>query len=907
MLLRQGEADRLLSVRPADRFEVLAGVVGLDRYQRLDERASNHCKTARAETETLQSQLNGLPPVAEDELRRADEQATTARATVEHAVGRIESLHTLHAQAVQWTDLQGRLRDARAKREGYARVVQRAQEIDAGWRRLSDLRGVLPPLTRVHQQRQRLDASRRLAATLAWQRQQKQQDAAFAAAALQESRQECEALEQAVEAGQVRERELDRRRAELEHTLAAAAPYERHQRDADAVGREIGSLPTNPAADLRKAQETCDGLAAAHAALPALRRLADHRAAQATAADVLRRTREALHLHAGEVREAEAGRAEAQRHVEVAVAALQAGTERQARVAAAVDADRNALAAVQQTAGQAQCPACGQPLTDEHRGSEERRRRGQLEQSTAELRDAQTQRRSADAECGRRRQALAEAEARCRAAEVRGRDLAHAEQQAGRDFGRCGSECRRAYAELPDPLRLRVRPEPPAGDDWAGTPWPTTEDLADLARSAATLAQARRELAQAQKIYDRWKELTAKVQFLAEALAARPADLPCDLKGVRDELGHVKGDPDAVGGALKSRRDEWGRRRVEHQRLAEQQQRLQSEIGALDRQLGQEQVAQQHLEADIEQTMTCLAPDWVASAAELTMESLGEHLLSWQREAQALEVSGVERDHDALGQAREQVDRLDGRIAEWAADADRLPTEARQDPVEVATLLEQARDARQQQEVVAREAQRWRDGLYDRRRQRDELHRRHCAADRRHRNYKLLAELLGRNGLQMDLIRRAERAVVEYARHTLDRLSGGDLMLQLRSGADDVGGAANQALDLEVIPVRSGTARPVPVNLLSGSQKFRVAVSLALAIGQYAGGRYRCGECVIIDEGFGSLDKAGQDVMIQELHNLKGLLKRIVLVSHQDAFAEAFSEGYRFRLEDGQTRVERVG
>src|SRR5205085_11291286 len=97
-----------------------------------------------------------------------------------------------------------------------------------------------------------------------------------------------------------------------------------------------------------------------------------------------------------------------------------------------------------------------------------------------------------------------------------------------------------------------------------------------------------------------------------------------------------------------------------------------------------------------------------------------------------------------------------------------------------------------------------------------------------------------------------------------------------------------------------------PVGLLSGSQKFRVAVALALAVGQYANGRHRCGESVIIDEGFGSLDQDGQAVMIQELHNLKGLLKRIVLVSHQESFAGAFPEGYRFRLENGETRVERV-
>ena len=83
-----------------------------------------------------------------------------------------------------------------------------------------------------------------------------------------------------------------------------------------------------------------------------------------------------------------------------------------------------------------------------------------------------------------------------------------------------------------------------------------------------------------------------------------------------------------------------------------------------------------------------------------------------------------------------------------------------------------------------------------------------------------------------------------------------------------------------------------------------MAVALALAVGQYAGGGRRLGDCVIIDEGFGSLDAQGQSVMIQELHGLTTIMKRVILVSHQKSFADAFPHGYRFALgEDGATKV----
>src|SRR5207248_3776877 len=99
--------------------------------------------------------------------------------------------------------------------------------------------------------------------------------------------------------------------------------------------------------------------------------------------------------------------------------------------------------------------------------------------------------------------------------------------------------------------------------------------------------------------------------------------------------------------------------------------------------------------------------------------------------------------------------------------------------------------------------------------------------------------------------------------------------------------------------------KAINVAFLSGSQKFRVAVSLALGIGQYASRQHRPIESVIIDEGFGCLDKEGRQVMVQELQNLRGHLQCILLVSHQEEFADAFPDGYRFELQNGSTRVTR--
>jgi DNA repair exonuclease SbcCD ATPase subunit len=202
-----------------------------------------------------------------------------------------------------------------------------------------------------------------------------------------------------------------------------------------------------------------------------------------------------------------------------------------------------------------------------------------------------------------------------------------------------------------------------------------------------------------------------------------------------------------------------------------------------------------------------------------------------------------------------------------------------------------------------RQAQLRKDRLLDRREQRRRLEKECLQLDRDHHRSRLLADLLGRSRLQLHLVRQAERKIVDCANVVLDRLSGGQLYLRLHR-ANDGEGAADQALHLEAYN-RTASPEPLGVAFLSGSQRFRVAVSLALGIGQYASRRHRPIESVIIDEGFGCLDRQGRQVMIQELHNLKGQLRCILLVSHQEEFAEAFPDGYRFELIEGTTVATR--
>ncbi len=80
VLLRQGEADRLLTAKPNERFKVLAGLIDLRAYQRLERLADQRRRAASSTAEQLEQQLAGLQPVTDEDI--AEAAATLQRAGV---------------------------------------------------------------------------------------------------------------------------------------------------------------------------------------------------------------------------------------------------------------------------------------------------------------------------------------------------------------------------------------------------------------------------------------------------------------------------------------------------------------------------------------------------------------------------------------------------------------------------------------------------------------------------------------------------------------------------------------------------------------------------------------------------------------------------------------------------------
>src|SRR5262245_6713862 len=109
VLLMQGRAEKLLDSTAKGRFEVLAGIVDLERYQRLAEKADGQRRTLKDHAESLANQLKAQAEVTDAELSEADGRIADADEACRKARAEVERLRDLEFQSRQWAELQGRL------------------------------------------------------------------------------------------------------------------------------------------------------------------------------------------------------------------------------------------------------------------------------------------------------------------------------------------------------------------------------------------------------------------------------------------------------------------------------------------------------------------------------------------------------------------------------------------------------------------------------------------------------------------------------------------------------------------------------------------------------------------------------------------------------------------------------
>jgi exonuclease SbcC len=384
------------------------------------------------------------------------------------------------------------------------------------------------------------------------------------------------------------------------------------------------------------------------------------------------------------------------------------------------------------------------------------------------------------------------------------------------------------------------------------------------------------------------------------------------VRNLGEQLRGAETDEQTAAAAKKAAQDEWDRLDRLQQQHAQKAQRYTDLCRTLDElgvtadadQLRHEVAAKKADAASHEQKARTEEEGRRFAAAEAgrlekeRQETAKQFFAALDAEQQRLDTSGVAEQFRQLVEDaarckgwREQLNRVQGQIKEVRTDA-RIPVEEAEEKVKAARRTAEdvgkARDEAQKRgDNLSAAADRFGKLVEDLK-----------GAERQADLHRKLDELLGKGGLQRELVRTAERKIVRLANDTVQNLSDGDLTVEMDDGAD----GDDEAFALR-IRVGDGPT-PIGVSYLSGSQKFRVAVSVALAIGRFAAGQARPLESVIIDEGFGSLDRDGLRAAADELNRLRQHLRRIVVVSHQEEFAERFPVVIRLRRGDNGTTAE---
>jgi exonuclease SbcC len=897
VLLLQGRAEKLLDSTAKGRFEVLAGIVDLDRYSRLHTKVDDRRRGLKAKGEALQHQLEAIPAVSDEELAAADERIAAAEASRAEAQAEIDRWQRIEFQSRQWADLQWKAASIAQQWQQAEGLLAKADAIEHDAGRFRELAAVLPHIETAVKQRSQMAESQRATDGLTEKRQAALGRLDRCENALSQATQKRTALQKTIGTDEQRQRDLQARLRRLEGVRAQVAMLEQQQRELGRHEESLARLPADVEVRLAAARTEHDEVTALAAVLPLLARLVEAR-------DELRQARE-RERQAAE-REPSIKQRGEQLTAELTILApiVETRTAERQRVDDAVSAvtallnqSRREEKAFRELEGARICRQCGQDLTPAHYTRELAKRHAEIADAEATVREAGVAQQAARRALGELNQKIAALEKERQDKREEYRDVHRQFEQARQDADRYSRDCAVAYRDLPEPFRGRIAAAPPA--DWLSTTEPTPADLDAMRARAARFDVVRATMRDVQKQFDMWTALRGQVQTLRHGVEALASALPGEPEDLHRQFARSETEEQGIAAGLKAARAEAQVVQDELDRLAEERQGVEAELSSIAGHLQAEDVSRKHCRQSLEAALVMIPDSWRERAERVKLAELHQ----WKSERDALRGRNVEQEVKDLQEARAGLESLRQSKAELDREIDAFPAEARRPIAEVLDLLNMARQRGRQCEETVRQASHAKSLLEDRHRRRADLEATTLEVDRDHARHSLLAQLLGRDRLQLFLVRRAERQVVDHANAVLDRLSGGQLYLRLRPGDD--GGEPEKALELEAYN-RTTSGAAINVAFLSGSQRFRVAVSLALGIGQYASRAHRPIESVIIDEGFGCLDRNGRQVMIQELQNLRGHLQCVLLVSHQEEFADAFSDGYRFELIDGTTRVTRV-
>jgi DNA repair exonuclease SbcCD ATPase subunit len=919
VLLQQGRSDALLEANPSKRHEMLAQIVDLSAYEQLHSKTDNRRKEFETQAKYFDAQLQGLEPVDEGEIERLATEAENARQKVLACQQQLQVFAALRVHAERWNALQSEQADNDHALQDAKVLFEQAQRIEQDAARRKDLDTVLPPLQRIVHLRSELEFSSRRLQELQTQCAQWQQQLDAAQQNGQASKEELARLQNERVLWQQKRDTAQSTLVQLGPAIFALQELERLRSDLAKTEQQLHTFPADLDEQVSALLQQERELAVAQSVLPYLQQFAQGREEWLAQRDLAKATKQHIDDFAVQLAPLREEQTQLQAQFLHVQEDWQTAQENATRLKTIWQEAHARLKRLDQVDGQAECFQCGQPLTPAHLATERERLQHDVAEQETTLRAARTHLQKTQRAQDETSQRLEQLKAQIHQLEC-DQQAQNSELKA---MNQCGKQAQKqlsdAYASLPFEWRDRIYA---SGE----TPEKVTHFFISGFPSAADIAQLKQQVTEHRAVATRLETLRAdgnrRAALLSsrEAPAARVQELesqypPDAAEQIRTDYHDAQNIVDEVEPQLQLIDNKLAQVEAERQRAEAAIDTARHNLSETQTQSSGESARHEQLQSTLSEIETAIPAAWQETARTLDSNALGV----LQHEQSTLSDAPARLGELEAAQANHQT-RLT-RVRQIEDELAKTPEAARCAVEAIDVQVQSVRGEEKQWTQSAQELEGERNSLLERKARRAEWDEQYHVAEKQARLHKQLAELLGRDNLQRYLLQQAEASIVANANHVLDRISNGTLRLELRRNDDEANEKSKTPKALDLIAYNTMTGgNPLPVYLLSGSQRFRVAVSLALGIGQFAGhgaGGHTIGtgqstsatrsiESVIIDEGFGSLDQEGRREIIDELHNLKNVLRRIILVSHQEEFADAFPNRYQIELKNGTSTAHIV-
>ena len=866
VILEQGRADKFLRAAPRERREQLMKLLDLSVYEQISEVANARRNLSRAELKSKEEQLARCVAITPEELAAAEVAVGQAQTHYKESGDAVNAAQKARDDAARAAELDAQTAEKSARQNADAEILADAASIEDAVRERDELNAILPSLRALSGARHNSSHAARALEGARVELASAQGRESELAPLVEQSR---EASEEAARAWT--QTQLRAAQAELDGARA--------QGDAETLG-QIEALEAQIAQCARDLEPHQSWLERAES-------IETRRAQNAQLGEIARLV-EPVHQAAQKLERAQSADAQAQKAHEKAVEAAQLAqsewerangadsddegdemkTER-ANLSAKLDYNRETLSAREELGHADECPTCGAQLDgDEARARIEDEReilRRDLEKWGARLQ---------------------EIEEHLRAIEAATTARARAEKAARESFDKASRAASKTEAQREVTARDNEEKSREYEDARAAAGEWANEDLADLQTRLAALEPQTLE-AQWSALQDA-RAAQLQIEARAEANRAQLGRLPAWDDEKRRAIGELQRDLSGVLAQARAALDEaqeLAKLASERHDLAQKNWAQVSNAAKIAEALQTgKAAAAQSAASELKAQLDRLAPAWKEHRAAHEDDALSQ-LAARNETLQPLAAREGE-----LRQARQRVSHLQSEIGLLRAQIETIPAKHR---VDVAAAEEAVARARAELAEAESELGAARENLLLRRTARENWVR--CEGELESARLEFgrdrdLAEALGRDGLQARIIKQAQENLRGAANGILGRLSRGQWQIDLRAQGEDES-------ELEIIARdegRGGYERTF--DALSGGERFRVAISLAIAIGQMAAGGAPM-NTLVIDEGFGALDEENRGLMVDNLrhlseHELKG--GRIIVVSHQDDVRDAF--GHRYQL-----------